>query len=58
MFTSPLYSTIESELFSLVCFSGPPKEDGALFGVVVLETTEVNEVEELEQESTLWEEGD
>jgi len=43
---SPLYLTIESELSLLVYFSGPPKEDGASFGVVALEMTRVNGVEE------------
>jgi hypothetical protein len=44
----PLRLTIESELFSLVCFFGPLEEDRALFGVVALEAMRANGVEELE----------
>jgi hypothetical protein len=58
MLTSPLHSTIESELSSLVCFFGPPEEDGVLFGVVVLEAMKASKVGELEQGATLWEERD
>jgi hypothetical protein len=43
-----LYSTIESELSSLVCFFGPLEEDDASFGVVAFETTRGNIVKELE----------
>jgi len=42
----------------LVCFSKPPEEDGASFGVVTSEAMRANGVEKLEQEATLWEEGD
>jgi hypothetical protein len=56
-FNVPLCSTIESELSSLVCFFGPLKEDNALFGVVS-KAIGANEVEELEHESALQEEGD
>lgn len=55
---SPLRSTTESELSSLVCFSGAPEEDGASSGVVASEATMANGVEELEQEAALREEGD
>jgi hypothetical protein len=58
MLASPLCSTIESELLSLVCFSKPPEEDNALFSVIVLEVTRANEVEKLKQEATLQEEED
>jgi len=58
VFALPLRSTTKSELSSLVCFSGPPKEDGASFGVVVLKVMRVNGVEKLEHEATLQEEGD
>jgi hypothetical protein len=55
---SPLRSTTESELSSLVCFSGAPEEDGASSGVVASEATMANGVEELEQDAALREEGD
>jgi len=58
MLTSPLHLTIESELSLLVCFFGPPEEDDALFGVVVLEAMRANGVGELEQGAALWEERD
>jgi hypothetical protein len=58
MLASPLRPTTESELSSLVCFSGPPKEDDASFGVVASKATRANGVEELEQEAALREEGD
>jgi hypothetical protein len=58
MFASPLHSRTKNELLLLVCFSRPPKEDGALFGLVASEATRVNEVKELEQEAVSQEEGD
>jgi hypothetical protein len=58
MLASPLCSTTESELSSLVYFSGPPEEDNASFGVVTSEATRANGVEELKQEAALREEGD
>jgi len=58
MFASPFHSRTKNELLLLVCFSRPPKEDDALFGVVASKATRVNEVKELEQEVVLWEKGD
>ncbi len=51
MFVSPLRSTTESALSSLVYFSRPPNEDDASFGVVVSKATKANGVEELEKKS-------
>jgi hypothetical protein len=58
MFPLPLHSRTKNELLLLVCFSRPPKEDGALLSVVVLEAMRVNEVKELEQEAVSREERD
>jgi hypothetical protein len=45
---SPPRSTTEIELSLLVCFFGPPEEDGALFGVVASEVMKANGTEEME----------